>query len=98
MIPLPPHSSHISQILDVSIFSPLKKRYAVTQSNKDIESQLTRKLMRIKSTYTSTMSEELICSGWEEGFNIEITKCDVTCFSFSEQFKGVLHSEALHGN
>lgn len=42
------------------------------------------------------MSEELICSGWEEGFNIEITNCNVTCFSFSEQFKGVLHSEALH--
>ena len=70
-IPLPPHSSHISQMLDATVFSPLKKRYASLSGNKKFNSQLTKKLMRIKNAYDTTMTEELIRSGLEAtGFHL----------------------------
>lgn len=97
VIPLPAHSSHFSQMLDATPFSSLKKRYASTPSDKSYESQLTRKIMRIKSAYDSTMKEELIRSAWEKTwFNLEIINSEVTSFSFSDEFKEYMRSQALH--
>ena len=50
-IPLPSHSSHLSQMLDCSVFSSLKRRYSSIPGNKKFESRFTRKLMRIKQAY-----------------------------------------------
>ena len=98
-IPLPPHSSHISQMLDATVFSPLKKRYASLSGNKKYDSQLTRKLMRIKNAYDTTMTEELIRSGWEAtGFHLEFDDDGEIKYSFTDEFKALLRAEALNQN
>ena len=98
-IPLPPHSSHISQMLDATVFSPLKKRYASLSGNKKFNSQLTKKLMRIKNAYDTTMTEELIRSGWEAtGFHLEFDDDGELKYSFTDEFKALLRAEALHQN
>lgn len=56
---LPSHSSHITQMLDISLFNALKKRYASTPSNSSNKSEFARNLMRIKTAYESIVSDEL---------------------------------------
>ena len=97
VIPLPPHSSHLSQMLDASIFGALKKRYAALSGDKSYESRFTRKLMRIKKAYQSCMNEELIRSSWEAtGFKLNVSKGRVCGYPFSDDFKSLLKAEAEH--
>ena len=39
VIPLPSHSSHISQMLDISLFNALKKKYGSTPTNLNYTSE-----------------------------------------------------------
>lgn len=95
IVPIPPHSSHISQMLDATIFGSLKRRYGSTPSNSLIESKFTRKLIRIKQAFQTCITEELIRSGWEAtGFNLEVTDGIVTKITFDENFKKLLLAEA----
>ena len=62
IVPIPPHSSHISQMLDATIFGSLKRRYGSTPSNSLIDSKFTRKLIPIKQAFQTCITEELIIS------------------------------------
>ena len=55
--------------------------------------------MRIKKAYESSINSELIRAAWEStGFKIDIIYCEVSSFSFSEDFKTFLRAEAQHQN
>lgn len=94
---LPPHSSHLTQMLDVSLFSVLKRRYSSTPKDESLSSKFTQKLIRIKKAYQSCVNEELIKSSWEAaGFKLIIQNGDVIGYWFSEEFKLKLRAEASH--
>lgn len=96
-IKLPSHSSHITQMLDISAFNALKKRYGSITPNYNYNSEFTRKLMKIKNAYQSTMIDELIRSSWEgAGFHLNLDQGDVVSYSFSQEFKDFLRAEATH--
>lgn len=91
---IPPHSSHISQMLDATIFGTIKRRYSST-SIQDKYTRFTKKLLRIKRAYQSSMNEELIRSGWEAtGFKLETNKGKVVKITFNDNFKEYLRKEA----
>ena len=97
VIPIPSHSSHLAQMLDVSVFNVFKGNYMSTPSSSLYKSLFTRKLMHIKKAYQSTVTEELIKSGWEKaGFELVIDNGEITSYTFSEKFKDMLRAEALH--
>ena len=97
LIPLPSHSSHLTQMLDVSIFSVFKGNYNSTSSDSSFTSLFTRKLMHIKKAFQSTFNDELIKSGWEKaGFIFEIEQGDIVSYQFSEDFKEFIRSQAIH--
>ena len=99
VIPLPSHSSHLTQMLDSSAFGSLKKRYSSIQGNKNFTSKYTRKLMKIKQAYESSVNSELIRSSWEStGFKINLSQGEVSSYSFSDDFKSFIRAEALHEN
>ena len=99
MIAPPPHSSHLTQMLDCSVFASVKKRYSSIPSNKKYESRFTRKLMTIKKAFENSINSELIRVAWEStGFKLNITYGEVSSYSFSEEFKSFLRAEALHQN
>ena len=53
--------------------------------------------MRIKQAYDTSINSELIRSSWEAtGFKLNLYNGDVASFSFSDDFKELLRSEALH--
>ena len=88
LIPLPPHSSHLLQMLDATLFSSAKRPFASIPENKDLQSRLTRKLMRIKRAYESSVCSELIRSAWEAtGLKLNLFQEEVTSFTFDEDFK-----------
>ena len=95
VISLPSHSSHISQMLDISVFNSLKKKYGSTPKNLYYTSEFTRKIMKIKSTYQSTVFDELIRSSWERaGFHLILDQVDASSYEFSDKFKEFLRAEA----
>ena len=97
LIPLPSHSSHLTQMLDVSVFSVFKGNYNSTSSDSSYTSLFTRKLMHIKKAFQSTVNDELIKSGWEKaGFIFEIEQGDIVSYQFSEDFKEFIRSQAIH--
>ena len=97
MIPIPAHSSHIAQMLDVSVLNSLKTRYESIPGEMKYTSLFTRKMMRIKKAYQSVMFDEQIRAGWEAaGFKITIDDGDVASYTFEEGFKAFLRSQALH--
>ncbi|OHT02588.1 hypothetical protein TRFO_06987 [Tritrichomonas foetus] len=97
LIPLPAHSSHITQMLDVSYFGAVKKKYSVTPGNNEIESKFTRKLLRIKKSFETVTTSELIRTSWEaSGFPIHVSNGQVIGFSFSESFKNILIAKTSH--
>ena len=55
ILPLPAHSSHLSQILDPTIFGSLKRRYSSIPSDSTIQAKFTRKLIRIKAVFQSSL-------------------------------------------
>lgn len=96
VILLPAHSSHITQMLDRSAFAAIKRKYSFLQYDEDLVSKFTKKLIRIKKSYQSTMNEELIKSSWEAaGFKINILRGVVTGYEFKEEFKERLRSEII---
>lgn len=95
IIPIPAHSSHLSQILDASIFGSLKRRYGSIPGDSTIQSKFTRKLIRIKAAFQSCISEELIRSGWEAtGFKLNVSDGEVLTITFDDSFKKMLLAEA----
>ena len=97
MIKLPSHSSHISQMLDISAFGALKKKYGSVRPDYSYKSEFTKKLMKIKATYQSTMNDELIRSSWEgAGFHLNLDQGNVVSYTFLQEFKDFLRSEATH--
>ena len=55
---LPPHSSHITQMLDATIFGTIKRRYSST-SIQGKYTRFTKKLLRIKRAYQSSINEDI---------------------------------------
>lgn len=97
LIPLPAHSSHLTQMLDSSCFAALKKKYSWIPNDSEIKSRLTQKLIRIKKAYESSMSSEVIRSSWEAtGFKINLSSGEVSSYTFCYDFKEMLRAEALH--
>lgn len=91
---IPPHSSHISQMLDATIFGKIKRRYSSTSIQGNY-TRFTKKLLRIKRAYQSSMNEELLRSGWEAtGFKLETNKGKVVKITFNDDFKKYLRAEA----
>lgn len=91
---IPPHSSHISQMIDATIFGTIKRRYSST-SIQDKYTRFIKKLLRIKRAYQSSMNEELIRSCWEAtGFKLETNKGEVVKITFDDDFKEYLRTEA----
>lgn len=79
LILLPPHSSHLLQMLEATLFSSVKQWFSSIPENKDFMSRLTCKSMRIKRAYESSVCSELICSAWETtGFHLNLTQGEVT--------------------
>ena len=94
IITIPPHSSHLAQMLDASVFGSLKRKYPSIPNVKTIKSKFTQKLVKIKRAYESIMSQELIKSGWgATGFKLSIENGKVNSVSFSEEFKEYLREE-----
>ena len=97
LIPLPPHSSHMLQMLDTTLFSSVKRRFASIPENKDYTSRLTCILMRIKKAYESSVCSELIRSAWEAtGFHLNLFQGEVTSFTFDEEFKSWIRHQVSH--
>ncbi|OHT08675.1 hypothetical protein TRFO_22767 [Tritrichomonas foetus] len=95
IIPLPPHSSHLSQMLDASFFASVKKKYSVLPNDHSVESKFTKKLLKIKRAFQSVANEELIRSSWEAtGFCLNVVNGDVVSYEFSETFKSLLRAKA----
>lgn len=82
-------------MLDISVFNSLKKKYGSTPKNLYYTSEFTRKIMKIKSTYQSTVFDELIRSSWERaGFHLILDQVDASSYEFSDKFKEFLRAEA----
>lgn len=97
LILLPPHSSHLAQVLDLTVFNVFKTNYFSTFSNCSFSSQFTSKLMKIKIAYQKTFNDEVIQSGWEKaGFKLNINEGEIVSYEFSDGFKDFLRSQALH--
>ena len=78
-------------MLDATLFSSVKRRFASIPENKDLQSRLTRKLMRIKRAYESSVCSELIRSAWEAtGLKLNLFQGEVTSFTFDEDFKSFI--------
>lgn len=94
---LPPHSSHITQMLDAVVFSSMKRKFLNIDYDNSLSSRFTKKLIRIKAAYQSTVNDELIRSSWEKtGFKLNIVNGVVTGYQFDDAFKVFLRAEANH--
>lgn len=97
VITLPAHSSHLTQMLDACAFGAVKKKYASIGDDKRFFSPFTRKLMRIKTAFGSSISQEVIRASWEKtGFIINLTAGLVSSYTFDEDFKAHLRAQVLH--
>ena len=84
-------------MLDATLFSSVKRRFASIPENKDLQSRLTRKLMRIKRAYESSVCSELIRSAWEAtGLKLNLFQGEVTSFTFDEDFKSYIRRQVSH--
>lgn len=82
LIPLPPHSSHLTQPCDACIFGSAKSKF-------------TSKLVRIKKAIQQTLNDELIYASWLYcGFEITINQGICDHISFSEKFQEKLRETA----
>ena len=53
--------------------------------------------MKIKATFQSAMNDELIRSSWEgAGFHLNLDQGNVVSYTFLQEFKDFLRSEATH--
>lgn len=98
LIPLPAHSSHITQPCDSCVFSSVKRRYS-NLNNPDSDSKFTTKLLKIKNAIQQSLNEEVIVSFWKHcGFNIVIEDGICKSVSFSAEFQEKLRSIASQKN
>lgn len=94
LVPLPAHSSHITQPCDASVFSRAKIRFGQL-SNDPTKTKFTAKLLRIKNAIEQTLNEDLVFSSWKKcGFDITITDGNCSHIEFSEEFQAKLRSMA----
>ena len=78
---LPPHSSHLLQVMDLSIFSPMKTYYRNMKPKlfEGEERKMAKKVEKIIKSYYQATYEGNIYSGWEEcGIKLNFENGDVT--------------------
>ena len=93
IVPLPAHSSHITQPCDGCLFGLTKTIYKGT-SIKEAYPPYTTKLLRIKKTIHQVLSEENIIASWKVcGFEIRIDDGICTHIEFKEEFAQYLRTE-----
>ena len=93
IVPLPAHSSHLTQPCDGCLFSLTKSIYKGT-SNSDDYPPYTKKLLRIKKTIHTVLTEENIIASWKScGFDINVYEGVCTRISFREEFATFLRTE-----
>ena len=93
IIPLPAHSSHITQPCDGCIFGLAKTRYKKIGAV-DGYPALTAKMLRIKKTIQQCLTEENIVASWAKcGFEITINDGICTNIRFKSEFAEFLRSE-----
>lgn len=94
LIPLPPHSSHLTQPCDACIFGSAKSRFSQLTSP-HYTSKFTSKLVRIKKSIQQTLNDELIYASWLHcGFEITINEGICDHISLSEKFQETLRQTA----
>ena len=94
ILPIPPHSSHFTQMLDATVFGSIKRKYTSIKNDISSKSKFTKKLILINRAYESVFSQELIQSGWEAtGFHLSLKVGKVIDVTFKEEFKEILRSE-----
>ena len=94
LIPLPPHSSHLTQPCDACIFGSAKSKFSQLTSP-HYNSKFTSKLVRIKKAIQQTLNDELIYASWLHcGFEININERICDHISFSEKFQEKLRETA----
>ena len=92
LVPLPAHSSHITQPCDASVFSRAKIRYSQL-ANDPTKTKFTAKLLRIKNAIEQTLNEDLVFSSWKKcSFDITITDGICSHIEFSEEFQAKLRT------
>ena len=71
---IPPHSSHILQVMDLSIFGPMKTYYrnSVAQLFSSSDRKMAKKVEKILKSFYQATYKSNIFSGWNES-GIEIT-------------------------
>ena len=93
IIPLPAHSSHLTQPCDGCLFGLTKTKYNNTAKPEGYP-EYTSKLLRIKKTIQQVLTEENIVSSWEScGFEIQISSGICTKIRFKEEYAEFLRSE-----
>ena len=94
---IPPHSSHITQMLDAALFAILKRKYSATPKEQKLISKFTQKLIRIKKSYQAAVNEEIIRCSWEAtGFILMVHNGVVVGYGFSDEFKAMLRAASSH--
>ena len=93
IIPLPSHSSHITQPCDGCLFGLTKTAYKGVSIREEYP-PYTTKLLRIKKTLQQVLSEENIVSSWKAcGFDIKIEDGICTKIHFKDDFAQYLRTE-----
>ena len=93
IIPLPAHSSHLTQPCDGCIFGLTKTRYK-SIGPVDGYPALTSKMLRIKKAIQQCLTEENIVASWEKcGFAITIKDGVCTNIKFKPEFGEFLRTE-----
>ena len=73
---LPPHSSHILQVLDLSFFGAMKSEFATCEAtNFDKSQKMACKIEKILKAYHFASFPTIIISGWKES-GIDVTYSD----------------------
>ena len=93
IIPLPSHSSHLTQPCDGCIFGLIKTRYK-NIGPVDGYPPLTAKMLRVKKAIQQCLTEENIVASWDKcGFTITINDGVCTDIKFRSEFGVYLRSE-----
>lgn len=81
---LPPHSSHLLQVLDLSFFGSMKMHYKICESSlfhKD--SKMACKIEKILKAYYFSCFPTIIMAGWiESGFDLIYSNGNIKYYSF----------------
>lgn len=98
LIPLPPHSSHITQPCDSCVFASSKTRFNQLP-NDTSKTRFTAKLCKIKKAIEQTLSKEIVLASWQHcGFKIGIKNGICSTIEFTKEFQDKLRSMAVDKN